>query len=167
MGKYTTVTSALKAITIDTCQIKSKQLIVKKSDGEEKDLEQQLNSITNEVTSHAGNSTHLTTEDRTLLNNLANGYIENIYTNSVNILEDGEPLSSLTDVPSTVTVDSIVLSADTESQNRMARAILVMNDEETIQWVSNDGTIVTLSKQQLKHALKTALNNEIDNWIGA
>lgn len=167
MGKYTTVTSALKAITIDTCQIKSKQLIVKKSDGEEKDLEQQLDSITNGVTSHVGDSTHLTTEDRTLLNNLANGYIENIYTNSVNILEDGDAISTSVDVTATVTIDNIVLSADTASQNRMARAIIVMDDEETIQWLSNDGTIVTLSKSQLKQALKTTLNNEISTWTGA
>ena len=107
----------------------------------------------------------MTETDRTLLDNLANGYIENLYTNSVNILEDGEPLSLSTDV--TVTIDNIVLSADTTSQNRMARAILVMEEDETIQWLSNDGTVVTLSKSQLKQALKTAFNNEINNWIGA
>lgn len=124
-----------------------------------------IGSVTNKFTAHVGDDTHLTTEDRTLLDNLASGYIENLYTNSVNILEDGEPLSLSTDV--TVTIDNIVLSADTTSQNRMVRAILVMDDEETIQWLSNDGTIVTLSKLQLKQALKTAFNNEINNWIGA
>lgn len=124
-----------------------------------------IGSVTNKFTSHVGDNTHLTTEDRTLLDNLASGYIENLYTNSVNILEDGEPLSLSTDV--TVTIDNIVLSADTTSQNRMARAILVMDDEETIQWLSIDGTVVTLSKLQLKQALKTAFNNEINNWIGA
>lgn len=107
----------------------------------------------------------MTETDRTLLDNLANGYIENLYTNSVNILEDGEPLSLSTDV--TVTIDNIVLSADTTSQNRMARAILVMEEDETIQWLSNDGNVVTLSKSQLKQALKTAFNNEINNWVGA
>lgn len=107
----------------------------------------------------------MTETDRTLLDNLANGYIENLYTNSVNILEDGEPISLSTDV--TVTIDNIVLSADTTSQNRMVRAILVMEEDETIQWLSNDGAVVTLSKSQLKQALKIAFNNEINNWVGA
>lgn len=46
MGKYTKQTAALKAITIDACQVKSKQLIIKKSDGEEKDLESVIETAT-------------------------------------------------------------------------------------------------------------------------
>lgn len=114
---------------------------------------------------HINNSSHLSAEDRELLDNLASGYIENLYTNSVNILEEGETISTPT--PVTVTIDEITLDADVVTQNRMARAILVMEDDETVQWLSSDKTIVTLSKSQLKQALKTALSNEINNWIGA
>lgn len=38
MSNYTKQTAALKAITIDACQIKSKQLVIKKPDGSELDL---------------------------------------------------------------------------------------------------------------------------------
>lgn len=131
-------------------------------------LDSRLGTITDELTNHIGDATHLTETDRELLDNLANGYVENLYTNSVNILEDGESVSLSTDTTDiTVTIDNIVLSADTVSQNRMARAIIVMEEDETTQWLSNDGTVVTLSKLQLKQALKTAVGNEINNWIGA
>lgn len=124
----------------------------------------QKNAITDYL-SHVGNNTHLTETDRELLDNLANGYVENLYTNSVNILEEGETISTPTSV--TVTIDEITLDANVTAQNRMARAILVMEEDETVQWLSSDGTVVTLTKLQLKQALKTALGNEINNWIGA
>lgn len=124
----------------------------------------QKNAISDYL-SHVGNNTHLTEADRELLNNLANGYIENLYTNSVNILDDGEAISLPASV--TVTVDDITLDASVAEQNRMARAILVMEENETVQWLSSNGTVVTLSKSQLKQALKTAVGNEINNWLGA
>ena len=114
---------------------------------------------------HINNNDHLSAEDRELLDNLANGYVENLYTNSVNILEDGEVIDTST--PVTVTVDEITVDANVTAQNRMARAILVMEEEETVQWLSSDGAVVTLTKSQLKQALKTAVGNEINNWIGA
>lgn len=109
--------------------------------------------------------THLTETDRELLDNLANGYVENLYTNSVNIVEDASVVS--VSAPVTVTVDGITLDASVTAQNRMARVILVMEEDEIVQWLSSSGTLVTLTKSQLKQALKAAVSNEITNWIGA
>lgn len=103
--------------------------------------------------SHVGDDSHLSAADRELLKNLAN---------SANISEANE----VSDTFVTVTVDDITLDASVTAQNRMARAILVMEEGESVQWLSNDGAIVTLTKSQLKQALKTAVGNEINSWIG-
>ena len=104
------------------------------------------------LTSHIGDNTHLTEADRELLNNLAA---------NANV----EAASASESV--TVTVDDITLDASVTAQNRMTRAVLVMEEEESVQWLSSDRAVVTLSKSQLKQALKTAVGNEINSWIGA
>lgn len=103
------------------------------------------------LTSHIGDDTHLTEADRELLDNLANGNVE----------------ATSTSASTTVTIDDITLDASVTAQNRMARAILVMEEEESVQWLSSDEAVVTLTKSQLKQALKTAVGNEINSWIGA
>lgn len=45
---------------------------------------------------------------------------------------------------------------DEDSQNRMSRAISAMEDTDTTQWVLVDNTIHTVSKAELKEALKLA-----------
>ena len=64
----------------------------------------------------------------------------------------------------TVEVDGHVLQADEESQNRMVRAILVLEKRETIQWITADNEIVMLSKEQLEQALRKAVEAQTEIW---
>lgn len=57
----------------------------------------------------------------------------------------------------TVEVDGYVLQADEVSQNRMVRAILVLEKKETIQWVTANDELVMISKEQLEQALRKAV----------
>lgn len=64
----------------------------------------------------------------------------------------------------TVEVDGYVLQADEESQNRMVRAILVLEKKETIQWVTADNELVMISKEQLEQALRKAVEAQTEIW---
>lgn len=64
----------------------------------------------------------------------------------------------------TVEVDGYVLQADEESQNRMVRAILVLQKKETIQWVTANNEFVMISKEQLEQALRKAVEAQTEIW---
>ena len=64
----------------------------------------------------------------------------------------------------TVEVDGYVLQADEESQNRMVRAILVLQKKETIQWVTADDELVMISREQLEQALRKAVEAQTEIW---
>lgn len=64
----------------------------------------------------------------------------------------------------TVEVDGHVLQADEESQNRMVRAILVLEKKETIQWVTADNELVMISREQLEQALRKAVEAQTEIW---
>lgn len=55
--------------------------------------------------------------------------------------------------------------ADEISQQRMARFILVMNDNENIPWVLADNTIADVNKAELAEALKLAVFKQSELWI--
>jgi len=58
----------------------------------------------------------------------------------------------------TVTLNNgIELDGDELSQNRLARALLVIEDDSIISWIALDNTIVQLTKADVKEALKLAL----------
>ncbi len=54
---------------------------------------------------------------------------------------------------------------DETSQQRMARAILVMDDIETINWVLADNSVIMASKAELTEALKLAGQAQADMWV--
>lgn len=83
--------------------------------------------------------------------------IENEYVADKQI-RDNE-MSSLT-----VEIDGYVLQADEESQNRMVRAILVLQKKETIQWVTADDELVMISREQLEQALRKAVEAQTEIW---
>lgn len=64
----------------------------------------------------------------------------------------------------TVEVDGYVLQADEESQNRMVRAILVLKNKETIQWITANNEFVMISKEQLEQALRKAVEAQTEIW---
>ena len=64
----------------------------------------------------------------------------------------------------TVEVDGYVLQADEVSQNRMVRAILVLEKQETIQWVTANDELVMISKEQLEQALRKAVEAQTEIW---
>ncbi len=49
---------------------------------------------------------------------------------------------------------------DEVSQERLSRAIIVMNTDETIEWVTKDNTITTLSREDLQNILREAFQNQ-------
>lgn len=64
-----------------------------------------------------------------------------------------------------VEVDGKVFDGDERSQERMARALIGMNDEETILWVLADNTPVSVSKAQLREALRLAGQRQTELWV--
>lgn len=55
-----------------------------------------------------------------------------------------------------VTVDDMVFDGDEDSQNRMARAFVGLDDGESMSWVLHDNSLATVTKEQLKQALRLA-----------
>ena len=49
-----------------------------------------------------------------------------------------------------------VFDADERSQDRMARAVVAMGGTDTIEWVLNNNTVVTVTAEQLQEALQLA-----------
>lgn len=67
----------------------------------------------------------------------------------------------------TVEIDGILLTGNEIAQQRMARAILTMDDVETIMWQTNSGSpaVVNLTKDQLKRALRAAGEAQVALWF--
>lgn len=63
-----------------------------------------------------------------------------------------------------VEVDGMKFDGDETSQDRMARSIVALNDEETVQWVLADNTIAQVTKEQLRQALRLAGEAQTAIW---
>ena len=63
-----------------------------------------------------------------------------------------------------VTVDGMQFDGDETSQERMARAVMVLADGETMPWVLYDDTIAQVTRAQLQQALKLACEAQAALW---
>lgn len=64
-----------------------------------------------------------------------------------------------------VTVDGMQFDGDEESQQRVARSIIALEDGETMPWVLYDNTIAEVSKEQLKQVLRLAGQKQSELWV--
>ena len=64
----------------------------------------------------------------------------------------------------TVWVDGMEFDGDEESQQRVARSILALGDDEIMSWVLHDDTIAQVSKSQLKEVLRKAGQKQTELW---
>lgn len=66
----------------------------------------------------------------------------------------------------TVTIDGgMVFDGDERSQERMARAITALAADETTLWVLADNTAVTVTREQLRAALRAAGQTQTELWV--
>lgn len=66
----------------------------------------------------------------------------------------------------TVTVDGMVFDGNEVSQERISRAISIMeNPNETTLWVLHDNMIASVTKEQLQRVLKQAIQQQSVLWI--
>ena len=63
-----------------------------------------------------------------------------------------------------VEVDGMTFDGDEESQLRIARALIALEDGETTTWVLADDTIVKVTKEQLKQVLRKAGEKQTELW---
>ena len=63
-----------------------------------------------------------------------------------------------------VEVDGMKFDGDETSQDRMARSLLILKDDETAQWVLADNTIAEVTKDQLSRALRLAGEYQMSIW---
>ncbi|CAM3966766.1 DUF4376 domain-containing protein [Pseudoalteromonas byunsanensis] len=66
----------------------------------------------------------------------------------------------------TVEVDGMMFDADELSQQRMARKLLVMEEQSLTSWVLANNDVVQVSKEQLFSACKLASEQQTALWIG-
>lgn len=64
-----------------------------------------------------------------------------------------------------VTVDGMQFDGDEESQQRVARSIIALEDGETMPWVLYDNTIAEVTKEQLKQVLRLAGQRQSELWV--
>ena len=64
-----------------------------------------------------------------------------------------------------VEVDGILFDGDEVAQTRMARAALVMNDEETTTWVQANNIPTEVTKAQLVEAIRLAGAEQTRLWV--
>ena len=64
-----------------------------------------------------------------------------------------------------VTVDAMEFDGDEISQTRMTRAIVAINDTDTMPWVLADNTQAFVTKTQLTQALKLAGEEQTRLWV--
>ncbi|RJE78183.1 hypothetical protein BGP78_06405 [Pseudoalteromonas sp. MSK9-3] len=67
----------------------------------------------------------------------------------------------------TVIVEGMEFDADELSQQRMARALLLMNETQTTMWVLANNEVVQVSKKQLFEACKQAGEQQSALWVPA
>lgn len=65
----------------------------------------------------------------------------------------------------TVEVDGMVFDGDEESQQRVARSIIALEDGETMPWVLYDNTVAQVSKEQLKQVLRLSGQKQSELWV--
>jgi hypothetical protein len=65
----------------------------------------------------------------------------------------------------TITVDSMILDVNEDSQNRLSRALSVMNNTDNVMWKSFDNTFVSLTKIQIRQALLLAGFSQTQLWL--
>ncbi|MBD1581262.1 DUF4376 domain-containing protein [Pseudoalteromonas sp. S16_S37] len=65
----------------------------------------------------------------------------------------------------TIEVDDMVFDGDELSQQRMARAILLMSDEDTQLWVLANNEVAEVSKAQLTQACLLAAQRQSELWV--
>ena len=63
-----------------------------------------------------------------------------------------------------VTYNDVVYQGDEKSQDRMSRAIVGMDDDDTIEWTAKDNSKVTLLKSDLKQILRLAGIEQTKVW---
>ena len=64
-----------------------------------------------------------------------------------------------------VEVDGLLFDGDEGAQGRMARAALVMNDEETTLWVQANNIPTEVTKDQLTRAIRLAGAEQTRLWV--
>lgn len=64
-----------------------------------------------------------------------------------------------------VEVDGLIFDGDEIAQTRMARAALVMNDEETTLWVQANNEPAQVTKAQLVEAIRLAGTEQTGLWV--
>lgn len=64
-----------------------------------------------------------------------------------------------------VEVDGMKFDGDEESQQRVARSIIALEDGETMPWVLYDNTIAEVTKEQLKQVLRLAGQKQSELWV--
>ena len=64
-----------------------------------------------------------------------------------------------------VEVDGMTFDGDEESQQRVARSIIALEDGETMPWVLYDNTIAEVTKEQLKQVLRLAGQKQSELWV--
>lgn len=65
---------------------------------------------------------------------------------------------------SIVTVSGVDYQADETSQQRMARAVLVLNPGEQIDWTLADNTVAKVTREELQEALRLAVLKQTELW---
>ena len=63
-----------------------------------------------------------------------------------------------------VEIDGLKFDGDEDSQDRMARAIVALDAGETIQWVLADNSVVQVTREQLRQALRLAGQQQTEVW---
>ena len=63
-----------------------------------------------------------------------------------------------------VTYNDVVYQGDEKSQDRMSRAIVGMDDDDTIEWTTKDNSKVTLLRSDLKQILRLACIEQTKAW---
>ena len=64
-----------------------------------------------------------------------------------------------------VEVDGMQFDGDEESQQRVARSIIALEEGETMPWVLYDNTIAEVTKEQLKQVLRLAGQKQSELWV--
>ncbi|MCF0115093.1 MAG: hypothetical protein HUJ56_07040, partial [Erysipelotrichaceae bacterium] len=77
-------------------------------------------------------------------------------------LKRSKKLTAIKDI--IVTVDGMQFQADESSQTRISRAISVMSDTDTIDWILADNSVVSVTKAQLMQVLKLAVLEQTILW---
>ena len=63
-----------------------------------------------------------------------------------------------------VIYNDVVYQGDEKSQDRMSRAIVGMDDNDTIEWTAKDNSKVTLLRSDLKQILRLAGIEQTKVW---